>query len=182
MKNISVVVAGHQFGEPLMWVLYLSNRFKKQVSTEVLLEPDRSIFLEIQTDKYVILTKAPIHPLLNKEESYRILLTQHADVVIYVQSVFADFLYLIQRDFDIVSPLLAVRPIRPPVFTLLNDIYCGMSRHRTLLSAEELNRYRIPGSRVFRTAIGDLPAVGNCSMGANDVFDELLNVLNDMKK
>ncbi len=175
MRNINVLVAGHQFADPGMWIIYLAHRFNKRTRREVLREPDGCIVVELKTKNYHMLTKAPHHALFDEEESYRLLLAQSADVVIYVQSIFVEQLHLIQRDFDLVSRLLAARPDCPPVFTLLNDSYCGQYQG-TLLAEEELKHYIIPGSRVFRTAIGYRPTSGNCVTGADEVFDAVLNL------
>jgi len=178
MQKSIVIVAGHQFAEPCMWGIYLAKRFNHHATQEILQEPDRCLLVEIQTEHHTILTKAPIHALFHEKESYRVLLTQPADAVIYFQSICAELVHLSKRDFNIVRPLLAARPDCPPVFTLLNDIYCG-SPHVTTLPETELNKYIIPGSRVFRTAISYLPAVGEYSTGADEVFDELVKVLNE---
>lgn len=179
MQNINVIVAGHQFADPGMWIGYLVRRFNTYPSVEVLCEPDQCFLVELNTEYYRMITKAPHHALRYEKDSYRLLLTQPADVIIYVQSVFVEMLHLIQRDFNIVSRLLAARPTCPPVFTLLNDIYCGECG--TPLPAEELNQYKIPESRVFRTAIGNLSASEYCARGADEVFDEILKLFNDMR-
>ncbi|MCP4396043.1 MAG: hypothetical protein GY801_01860 [bacterium] len=111
---------------------------------------------------------------LPEEESYQVLLTQPADVVIYVQSIVAELSHLMKMDFHIVSRILSEYPQKPPIFTLLNDMYCG--DYGTLLAEEELTKYVIPSSRVFRTAIRYLPASKNCATGADEVFDELLKI------
>ncbi len=125
-----------------------------------------------------MVTKAPFHALWTVEDSYRVLLAQPVDVVLYFQSVVIELLVLSQQDFQIVSRLLAVCPTCPPVFTLLNDIYCG--EYGTLLPAEELNQYILPGSRIFRTAISYLGATKGCARGADEVFTALLDVLNGL--
>ncbi len=179
MQNINVMVLGHQFAEPIMWILYLADRFKQPITQEVFNEPDRCLVIELATVRYRMVTKAPVHALLTEEDSYRVLLAQPADVIIYFQSIFVEGLHLIQRDFHIVSRLLAEHPSYPPVFTLLNDISCGKNTDDTLLSMDELNQYTIPGSQVFQTSIGYWPNAENCAAGADEVFSELLNILND---
>ncbi len=182
MRNTNVIVAGHQFADPLMWIEYLAKRFKKQTWSEILHEPDRCVLLETRIDNdNNVFTKAPFHPLLHEKDSYQMLFKQHADVMIYIHSVIADTLHLTKRDFKIVSGILAELPTCPPVLTLLNDSYCG-NYHGTHLTEEELKDYIIPDSQVFRTAIGYRPTSGNCSIGADEVFDELLNICNDMRR
>ena len=163
-----------------MWVQYLAKRFKQSITQEVFHEPDRCLGVELKTQHYRMVTKAPFHALRAIEESYRVLLASPVDVLIYFQSIFAELDQLNRRDFDIVSRLLASRSSCPPVFTLLNDFYCG--EYGTLLPTEELNQYIIPGSRVFRTAISYLGgATKSCERGAEEVFDALLDVLDNMR-
>ncbi|MCP4397718.1 MAG: hypothetical protein GY801_10515 [bacterium] len=175
MRNINVVVAGHQFADPVMWILYLADRFKKQPDCETLQRPDRCLVFETKTASYSMRTKAPVHPFLTKEDSYRLLFTQQVDIILHIQSVVAEQLHLTERDLTIVNRILTELPYTPSVFTLLNDSYCG-KYHGSVLPDEELNKYVIPGSRVFRTAIGYRPTSGNCSIGADEVFDELLKI------
>jgi hypothetical protein len=166
--------------DPILWVLYLADRFQQPITHEVFHEPDRCLVVELTTGGYHMVTKAPVHTLWAEEESYRVLLAQPVDVVMYFQSVFVNKLHAIRRDFNIVSRLLAAHPKRLPVFTLLNDISCG--RHvETLLSPDELNLYRIPESYVFRTSISYPSDSGGCTKGADEVFAALLNVLNSMR-
>jgi hypothetical protein len=180
MQHINVLVLGHQFAAPTMWVQYLAQRFKQPLTPEVFHGPDRCVVVEVNTAHYRMVTKAPVHALRHLEDSYRVLLAQPVDVLLYFQSIFVELEYLNRWDFDIVSPLLAARPTCPPVFTLLNDFYCGES-NRTLLSEEELNQYILPGSRVFRTAISYLGTTKGCERGADEVFDALLDLLDGMR-
>jgi len=179
MQPINILALGHQLADPIQWVLYLADRFQQPITQEVFHKPDRCLVVELTTGGYHIVTKAPIHALLTEEESYRILLAQPVDVVIYFQSVFVSKLHVIQRDFKIFNRLLAVRPTRLPVFTLLNDIYCGRNVE-TLLSPDELNQYRIPESYVFRTSISSPSESRGCADGADEVFTALVDVLNGM--
>ena len=163
-----------------MWALYLARRFKQPLRQEVFNKPDRCLVVEFNAAGYRVIAKAPIHALWSEEDSYRVLLAQPVDVLVYFQSIFIELEHLNRRDFDIVSRLLAARPTCPPVFTLLNDIYCGESQ-RALLPEEELSQYILPGSRVFRTVISYLPTTETCAIGAEEVFDALLDVLNRIK-
>jgi hypothetical protein len=180
MEHINILVLGHQLSDPVQWVLYLADRFQQPITHEVFHEPDRCLVVELTTGGYHMVTKGPVYALLDKEESYRILLAQPVDVVLYFQSVFASKLHVIQRDFDIISPLLAVHPTRPPVFTVLNDIYCGRNLE-TRLSSDQLNQYRIPESCVFETSISSPSESMGCAEGADEVFEALLDVLDCMK-
>lgn len=175
MQHLNILVLGHQLADPIQWVLYLADRFQQPITQEVFHEPDRCLVVELTTGGYHMITKAPVHALLTEEESYRVLLAQPVDVVMYFQSVFANALHVIQRDFTIVSRLLAARPTRLPVFTLLNDIYCGRNVE-THLSPSELNQYRIPESYVFRTSISSPSESRGCAKGADEVFTALLNL------
>ncbi len=179
MQDINVIVLGHQLADPSMWIKYLADRFKQPVTQEVFHEPDRCLVIELDTAHYRMVTKAPVHALRNEADSYRVLFSQPVDALIYVQSIFVEGLHLIQRDFHIVSRILAEHPSCPPVFTLLNDIFCGKNADDTLLSVDELNAYIIPDSRVFHTSISYWPNAENCAIGADEVFSELLNILND---
>ncbi len=180
MQNINVTVLGHELADPIMWVLYLADRFNQPIRQEVFHDPDRCLVVELTTARYRMVTKAPVHALWAEEDSYRVLLAQPVDVAMYFQSVFVNALHLIQRDFDIVNRLLAAHPTHPPVFTLWNDIFCGKEKG-DLLTAEQLNQYRIVGSRVFQTSIRYMPYSETCARGADEVFEALLNVLDEMR-
>ena len=175
MQHLNILALGHQLADPIQWILYLEDRFQQPITQEVFHEPDRCLVVELTTGDYHMVTKAPVHALWTEEESYRVLLAQPVDVVMYVQSVFVYALHALQRDFTIVNRLLVERPARLPVFTLLNDIHCGESAEARLAS-EELTRYRIPGSRVFRTAISHPAETRGCAHGADEVFAALLNL------
>ena len=180
MQHINILALGHKLADPIQWVLYLEERFQQPITQEVFHEPDRCLIVEVTNGDYHIATKAPVHALLTKEESYRVLLAQPVDLMIYIQSVFTHAFKAIQRDFTIVNRLLDERPTRFPVFTLLNDIHCGESAEARLTS-EELTCYRIPDSRVFRTAISHPAETRGCAYGADEVFDALIDVLDGMK-